>query len=47
MYIYQSEGLTITGYVVPGCVEDGAWMLWKKTVVVVAVLVRSFSQLLE
>ena len=27
------------GYVVPGCVEDGAWMLWKKMSAVAAVTV--------
>ena len=31
------------GYVVPGCVEDGTWMLWENSsVVVVAVLARYF-----
>ena len=25
----RSEGFALTGYVVPGCVEDGAWMLWE------------------
>ena len=32
-------------YVVPGCVEDGAWMLWENPSAVaaaVAVLARSF-----
>ena len=24
--IYRSEDVVLTGYVVPGCVEDGAWM---------------------
>ena len=25
IYIYRSEGLALTGYDIPGCVEDGAW----------------------
>ena len=28
IYIYRSEGFALTGYDIPGCVEDGAWMLW-------------------
>ena len=24
---YLSEGFTLTGYDIPGCMEDGAWML--------------------
>ena len=40
---YRSEGFALTGYVVPGSVEDGAWMLWENSsVVAAAVLVRSF-----
>ena len=35
---YRSEGFALTGYVVPGCVEDGAWMLWGNSSVVVAVV---------
>ena len=38
---YRSEGFALTGYVVPGCAEDGTWMLWENssvTVVVVAIL---------
>ncbi len=49
IYIYRSEGFALTGYVVPGCVEDGTWMLWENSSVVVvvvavvaAVLARSF-----
>ena len=44
-HIYRSEGFALTGYVVPGCVEDGAWMLWGNSsvvAVVAAVLARSF-----
>ena len=33
-------GIALTGYVVPGCVKDGTWMLWEKASVVVAVLAR-------
>ena len=37
IYIYGSEGFALTGCVVPGCVEDGAWMLWGNYSVVIAV----------
>ena len=33
---YRSEGFALTGYDIPGCVEDGAWMLWENSSVVVA-----------
>ena len=33
---YRSEGLALTGYDIPGCVEDGAWMLWENSSVAVA-----------
>ena len=39
LFSYRSEGFALTGYVGPGCVEDGAWMLWEKTSVVVAFVV--------
>ena len=42
---YRSEGFALTGYVVPGCVEDGAWMLrgdYYVAAVLVAVLARRF-----
>ena len=32
----RSEGFALTGYDVPGCVEDGAWMLWENSSVVAA-----------
>ena len=35
----RSEGFSLMGYVVPGCVEDGAWMLWENSSVAVAVAV--------
>ena len=36
----RSEGFALTGYDIPGCVEDGAWMLWENSsVAVVAVAV--------
>ena len=42
LYIYRSEAFALTGYVVPGCVEDGAWMIWENSsavaIAVVAVL---------
>ena len=25
----RSEGFALAGYDIPGCVEDGAWMLWE------------------
>ena len=28
--VCRSKEFTLTGYVVPGCVGDGTWMLWKK-----------------
>ena len=39
-----SEGFALTGYVDPGCVEDGAWMLWGSSsiVAVAPVLARHF-----
>ena len=27
----RSEGFAFTGYNIPGCVEDGAWMLWENS----------------
>ena len=38
IYIYRSEGFALTGYDIPGCVEDGAWMLWGNSSVDVAVV---------
>ena len=35
IYIYRSEGFALTGYDIPGNVEDGAWMLWESSSVVV------------
>ena len=34
-------GIALTGYVVPGCVEDGPWMLWGNYSVVVVVVVAA------
>ena len=28
---YRSEGFALTGYDIPGCMEDGAWMLWENS----------------
>ena len=39
MYIYRSEGFALTGYDIPECVEDGAWMLWRNSSVVAAAAV--------
>ena len=36
--IYRSEGFALTGYDIPGCVDDGAWMLQENSSVVVAVV---------
>ena len=36
---YRSEGLALTGYDIPGCVDDGAWMLWENSSVVVVAAV--------
>merc|ERR1711966_418114 len=35
---YRSEGFALTGYDIPGCVDDGAWMLWENSSVVAAVV---------
>ena len=35
----RSEGFALTGYDIPGCVEDGAWMLWENSSVAVVVVV--------
>ena len=43
-YVYRSEGFALTGYVVPGCVEDGTWMLWENSSVVVAVAVTVLAR---
>ena len=34
--IHRSEGFALTGYDIPGCVEDGAWMLWENSSAAVA-----------
>ena len=33
---YRSEGFALAEYDIPGCVEDGAWMLWENSSVVAA-----------
>ena len=38
-----SEGFALTGFVVPGCVEDGAWVLWENYSVVVPAVVLARS----
>ena len=35
----RSEGFALTGYDIPGCVEDGAWMLWRNSSVVAVAVV--------
>ena len=32
----RSEGLALTGYDIPGCMEDGAWTLWRNSSAAVA-----------
>ena len=39
LHIHRSEGFALTGYDIPGCVEDGAWMLWENSSVVIVVAV--------
>ena len=34
---YRSEGFALTGYDIPGCMEDGAWMLWENSSAVAVV----------
>ena len=34
---YRSEGFALTGYDIPGGVEDGAWMLWENSSAVAVV----------
>ena len=42
--MYRGEGFALTQlYVDPGCVEDGAWMLWGNSSAA-AVLARSFLE---
>ena len=36
---HRSEGFVLTGYDIPGCSEDGAWMLWENSSVAAAVVV--------
>ena len=31
IYTYWSEAAALTGYDIPGCVEDGALMLWRNS----------------
>ena len=40
--MYWSEGFTLTGYLVPGCMEDGAWMLWGNSPVSAVVAVTRY-----
>ena len=35
-HYYRSEGFALTGYDIPGCMEDGAWMPWENSSVVAA-----------
>ena len=37
-YERRSEGFALTAYDVPGCVEEGTWMLWENSSVAVAVV---------
>ena len=42
---YRSEGIALTGYDIPGCIEDGAWMLWENSSVaaIVAAVVAAVA----
>ena len=40
---YRSEGFALTGYVVPGWVEDGTWMLLENSAVAATVLAQSWG----
>ena len=37
MVPYRSEGFALTGYDIPGCMEDGAWMPWENSSAAVVV----------
>ena len=39
LFVSRSEGFALTGYDIPRCMEDGAWMLWRNSSVVAAVVV--------
>ena len=46
----RSEGFALTGYDIPGCMEDGAWMPWENSsaaVAAAAVALLDFEKLLE
>ena len=43
LYIYVSEGLALTQDDIPGCVEDGAWMLWENYSVVAAAVAAAVA----
>ena len=36
--LYRSEGFALTGYDIPGCMDDGAWMLWENSSAAVAAM---------
>ena len=38
-HTYRSEGFALTGYDIPGCMEDGAWMLWENSSAVAVAVV--------
>ena len=39
----RSEGFALTRYVIPGCLEDGAWMLWENSSAAAAITHSSNS----
>ena len=39
----RSEGFALTGYDIPGCMEDGAWMLWENSSVVAAAVAAAVA----
>ena len=41
--LYRSEGFALTGYDIPGCMEDGAWMPWENSSVVAAAVAAAVA----
>ena len=39
----RSEGFALTGYDIPGCMEDGAWMPWENSSVVAVVVAAAVA----
>ena len=41
--VARSEGFALAGYDIPGCMEDGAWMLWENSSVVAAAVAAAVA----